>query len=808
VPTANHGDGNIDVLAALGYPQNVAKHAVGTYTGNCTTAYCHSAGTSLTAPTYAPIAWGATATCASCHTGGTASGPTYTSGTPKANSHAVHVVSSAITCNVCHNDVTTTGTTITNAANHANSVYNIQPSSAQYTITTTGTPTTPTVCGTITCHGNGNATWGGVVQCQGCHMNTSSDVNDFALTPTAFWTNGTTSTINSTEWTSAGHGRTTAYASGNPAAGFTVANACLYCHDTTVAHKTAANPFRLRNFADATWGKNGNCQSCHAAGSAGITVDAVLKNSTSKVDSTHYGAKHSTTASGGQFCWDCHDPHGDSNVFMVHATVARTSDATTGAPTATVATTFTTFATGTDYAKSATPFNGICNVCHTTAGHYTATAGDGHNSATRCTTCHAHSSASDKNAAFGASGDCVGCHNTTQPITKGPLAGTGSRRAVAAEFANTWSHKRSAGGTVTKEDCIVCHMEGNMADGSTTAVHMDGLIQLRDPDTGLTIKGVTWGGTGAGAYTSTTVDAAPARFSRNLASTTIEPDTAAIMVNHCLKCHDNDGALSTTARVPGGTAEKPFNTTIAGTGYTGAGVTANGVLGGVTDIKASFATTNSSYHPVLGKQNNSYAYNTRMKAPYNTGVTKTAGTNTGWGHLMTCWDCHAPSGTASTVTLTSTVTAHGGATTIRGTATVTGTPSATNAVTLCVLCHAGYDTNTTAAHGTGSAFSTDTGRSEKTPYTRYGCNMCHSTNYATAVARPTRGADSHGFNTNWTYTGYTANRQYAFIRNTTALRSHTPLSPVGGTAARTCVGMVCAGSTSIRTEVYSPGGAY
>lgn len=105
---------------------------------------------------------------------------------------------------------------------------------------------------------------------------------------------------------------------------------------------------------------------------------------------------------------------------------------------------------------------------------------------------------------------------------------------------------------------------------------------------------------------------------------------------------------------------------------------ANSTAGGVTNIARSFAVSNSSYHPVLGKQNNSYASGTRMVAPY--GVTKTAGTSTGWGVLLSCWDCHSPAGTT---TITSTITAHGGpATGLRGVTAVTGSPSATNMATL------------------------------------------------------------------------------------------------------------------------------
>ncbi|MBL0278700.1 MAG: hypothetical protein IPQ24_21970 [Anaeromyxobacter sp.] len=70
--------------------------------------------------------------------------------------------------------------------------------------------------------------------------------------------------------------------------------------------------------------------------------------------------------------------------------------------------------------------------------------------------------------------------------------------------------------------------------------------------------------------------------------------------------------------MPGGTAQKPFNTTISGAAYTGAGMTAGGILGGVVDVAASSATTNSSYHPVLGQQNNSFVGNLRMQPPWNT----------------------------------------------------------------------------------------------------------------------------------------------------------------------------------------------
>jgi trimeric autotransporter adhesin len=423
--------------------------------------------------------------------------------------------------------------------------------------------------------------------------------------------------------------------------------------------------------------------------------------------------------------------------------------------------------------------------------------------------------------------DCVICHSS---IVNAPVATTldsavTQRRAVALEFNNTWSHKRSAGGAVTKFDCIVCHMEGDKASGSTNATHANGRLNLRDPDTGLNIKGATWSNTpaGAGSYAPTATDAAPVIFSRNLSSNVIEADAAAIMVNHCLKCHDTSGALSADAQVSGGSAEKPFATTISGAGYAGGtgmytGLTANNITGGVTDINASFATTNSAYHPIRGKQNNWYAKLTRMVTPWNTATRGATADITSWGHLMTCWDCHAP--VSATGVQTSTVTAHGAAATLRGTATVTGTPAAgTNEATLCKVCHAGYDTSTSSHHNTGSALASNT-NTNMNVYLRYGCNYCHSSSITSV--RPVRGEDVHGLNRlrvttttdlRWPTGATETSRPYAFIRNTITpalLTNHRPLTATGelttGTAA--CASSGSTNPCSDTMGTYTPGGRY
>jgi len=609
---------------------------------------------------------------------------------------------------------------------------------------------------------------------------------------------------------------------------------CTGCHNAS-----ATGPYPA-----ATAGAAPNCRGCHTAADPTVTVTGCTSchgnppNGTVHPNIVGSHVKHSTLAGSPAACTICHSGagagsgalHGPGNsgtnpaIDNIVFTAAQAgASATWTATTKTCSTTYCHGATLTGGTTKNPVWGTIltgCGLCH---GNPPATATHTGATSTQCINCHTHVNATGTgftNAALHINGtveggDCVSCHGVTQPITAagaGTLVG-GTRRAVSLEFAGAWSHKRSAGGAVTKFDCIVCHMEGDMASGSTTAAHKNGLIELRDPDTGLTIKGVTWGGTGAGAYTSTATNMTFNRFSRNLASATIEPGAAATQINLCLKCHDADGALSTSARVPGGTAQKPFATTIAGATYTGTGVTAGGILGGVTDIKASFAPTNSTYHPVMGKQNNSYTQGTRMVAPWN--LAKTTGNNTQWGNLMTCWDCHTASG--ATGVQTSTVTAHGGAVTVRqpvfGTNPTTGTTGG-----LCIACHALYNTSTGSNHGAGSAFtsSTDSGM---TTYLRGQCHACHSswsTADGGAPVRPFRAQDAHGFDALrktaatdklWPVGATETFKPYGFIRAGFTTQ-HKPLSGTGvPTGSATCSGYggVCSRSSM---GSYTPGGVY
>ncbi len=493
---------------------NTAVTLAGAYTTatkTCTNIYCHSNGTVTAGSTFTAIStatWGRsnTAGCGGCHS----YPPAYANGSPKANSHAKHA---SFTCNNCHNNTTTNGTTISNTANHVNKVYDVAPGgTTTFTLSNTPAPGTPAQCSNISCHGGtgSSATWGATLNCQDCHGNGSTA--SFLTYSANFWSGTTLAKIQMTgsgSWATNGHGLASGTYPGtnNPAAAFTATAACEYCHDSTVLHKDGTNPFRLRNQVDAIWGRNGVCQSCHAVGSAGVTVGGVLRNGTVKVGSTHHGAKHLTATAGGQYCWDCHNGHGanGTNHAMIRTAVAVTNDGVYGIPQtfATVAFTLSATPTGTDFVQAT---NGastkICQACHSTTNHYTATTSDSHNITSNCIACHSHTNSSNVNGAF-APAQCDACHGyppmpRNVAVTFGRMnnytsakfedySGGGGAHATAAHVKLT--AKASDGWT----NCTPCHYNQSATHQMITPVrtHVSNINVTINPK--LRFNNVTFG---------------------------------------------------------------------------------------------------------------------------------------------------------------------------------------------------------------------------------------------------------------------------------------------------------------------------
>ena len=425
--------------------------------------------------------------------------------------------------------------------------------------------------------------------------------------------------------------------------------------------------------------------------------------------------------------------------------------------------------------------------------------------------------------------DCISCHSSAMTIANGPLAG-GQRAAVAASIkaSGTRNHKSTAvGSDASKWDCIVCHMEGDTTTGATSSaigsvagktIHGDGVIDFRDPDTGNQIKKVKWNGATfaqnlndpGGRYADTLTNLTTARFSRNL-SVVLESDPnwldiASIQMNLCLKCHDNNGAMSANAQSknPAVSATvsnyKPFGLDAASTTTqywvtTTLKTAAGNTTGAVMNVFSQLSSGNSSYHPVRARQNNNSVTGSALKAPWGNTTKATGGrfpANTIYGYLVSCFDCHAASG--ATGQQNSTVVAHGntaGTTPTMRSGRMTTTAVSGGATNLCTVCH-GDNYTLSGGHGSGSGVaSLSTSMNATTLGT---CSNCHGSTTNNIGAQAVNG---HGFNALESTGGATfatsGQRPYAFFRggSMTNWNYNTP----------TC-------TVSCTTGTYSPGGMY
>ena len=535
-----------------------------------------------------------------------------------------------------------------------------------------------------------------------------------------------------------------------------------YCHSagtSVVAGSIASN-------TSPSWGQESTtCQSCHGAGGNDDGRPNYANGSPKRNthgDGVNYGTTHKSTP-----CTTCHvGVSGSAGAYTI-------SDTTTHN-------------------------NGAYDLINTLG--YSQTTGS-------CASPGCHGGAT-----WGGSLTCVDCHSApiSSPTASSLSGGAVTQRvAITPDFSLTSRHIRSrtASPAVTNQDCGVCHMEGDAATGAINPTyHKNGYIELRDPDLGTTIKGVTHSGTTSapGVYTSTATDARPVRFSRNLGSATIEADSAAIMVNLCLKCHDANGASNASARETGATAGQPF----------GAAIAAN-PSSNVLDVAGQFASTNRSFHPVLVRQNNGYVNTggTRMVAPWN--LVTTSSTTLVYGPLITCWDCHSTRGLAGTITSSG---VHGGtpngvdAVELRGNVYTNGTTTLTN---LCINCHvvSGGTTN----HGSGSAITSTT--TAGMTYFQNRCYFCHASDVTRT--RPWGAGDAHGYSARGGTVGNNqafpaVNNGYAFLRSegwygnayTQSIRAigATTYTPTCGGRGTTGGGAGACSRSSMGG--YTPGGVY
>lgn len=271
--------------------------------------------------------------------------------------------------------------------------------------------------------------------CADCHLG-NGDVDDYAM-------NFVGTVIDTTQWQNQGHGQVG------------ISMDCQYCHDYDIGHGDPNNPFRLANtMAPGAHGQNATCLACHGTEATGFDPDNAgplsTINSINKIDANHDGHKHDALTDGGYFCWDCHDPHGDSNDFMVHDNVTTESDGQFGIPASTAAVNFP-YQSGNDNVTLTAPYNGICQVCHTSTKYW---LNDGtlihHNENTNCLACHEHQEGFQPN--------CNSCHGYP-PVVNTPQGIDGLVEIpVPTGSATAGAHGLHV--TDYGYNCMKCHFDG------------------------------------------------------------------------------------------------------------------------------------------------------------------------------------------------------------------------------------------------------------------------------------------------------------------------------------------------------------
>ncbi len=344
------------------------------------------------------------------------------------------------------------------------------------------------------------------------------------------------------------------------------------------------------------------CLSCH--GPAGTA--------TRKAE-VHTNKQNSAYPAFTMTCLDCHNPHknrpnhqGGTNLMLVGERKDGTGNAKISTPNSGIRDVVFT-SRGTDaggpsiysFADNDEDnngiYDGICEVCHTqTANHRNESSGNhSHYTGTNCTACHGHTG-----NFLAEGGGCTACHGS--PQDKGD--GGPTRRAMTGEFSLISHHV--AGGTVSDDDCGVCHYEA--VDG---AYHQNNMVDLRNPDNA----------------SASAVISFP-QFSRNTSSDSLESWVLDVQNNFCLKCHDSNGATATHFS---GNPLRPFASNDRD----------------VPNVFAQFDTGNGSHHAVRGPGANPYCVpsssngnKVTMAPPWNQDSTH---------DQISCFDCHGASGHGS-----------------------------------------------------------------------------------------------------------------------------------------------------------------
>ncbi|KAF0220458.1 MAG: cytochrome C family [Geobacteraceae bacterium] len=437
--------------------QDVFKDKTGTIAGtgasynaaarSCSTVYCHSNGAPRGgAVVYKAVSWpngkgkivGVAGECAMCH-----------EAAPATNVHGKHL-SKGYGCVACHAATVSGNTTISDRTRHADGVKTVTFNAADPMAAGTVWNGAAATCAAGRCHGDGrggtplttpnwtNAATGACGTCHAAapatnahtaHYSAPHGPNLGTVYPSVCqnchtYTTDTASThVNGVVEVPTGAGSACAacHPGAIPAWATTSRLACTSCHAATpsVIGGIAA-PYKAyfavsgHGQASATYNGSRQCESCHDANSThisgrlGDSMRLSLPNDNNLCASCHGDPAKVPTSSrlnvvshvlakGGppaSDCKSCHDVHGAANLSMVKTFINGKTI------------TFTNISSG--FVKRGAPFDGLCQVCHTTTGHYrSGQALDGHPTKF-CLSCHSHKGSFAFQPAGG--GACDSCH--------------------------------------------------------------------------------------------------------------------------------------------------------------------------------------------------------------------------------------------------------------------------------------------------------------------------------------------------------------------------------------------------------------
>ena len=195
---------------------------------------------------------------------------------------------------------------------------------------------------------------------------------------------------------------------------------------------------------------NVECTSCHKQHYAASTDGYILRQTNNAALCT---SCHTYTPHQGMDCKVCHQPHNPNkaNIYMIRNTIAT--------PNSGNKTVVFTAQTGTNsFADGDATYDGVCEVCHTTATYHRNAGGTpSHNNGAKCTTCHKHNANSTSFTA------CTPCHTSTFP-----------------QFT-TDAHAPHTKGLYTFP-CSTCHFNYGMG-GSSETTHPSSTININfDPN--------------------------------------------------------------------------------------------------------------------------------------------------------------------------------------------------------------------------------------------------------------------------------------------------------------------------------------